>query len=344
MTLGTSPRPLGAASMAWTAAEHGLRAGSARLGKAWAALIARRSRLARGAAALYLAALGILLMSAWGVPVPDTVGHLSGMTSAHLAFLMATGAGMAFFTLAQNGSREADANEPQVPPRSNGLSDLLAQMSHELRTPLNAVIGFSEVMLRELHGPLGNARYQEYAHHISESGGRMLKSSEDALAVAEAMTVLLANRMHARRERMVASSLVREAWRAAAEGDAAAAVRLAVTTCTTCEITCDRRATLQAIENLLREALARTLPGGSVSIAGKRRAGLRTLTIRSGGAQAASPNDPGDAGTACVPARPETGGLRVILARLLLETQGAELTCEQAPDGTWTAVITFGKA
>ena len=51
----------------------------------------------------------------------------------------------------------------------------MAQMSHELRTPLNAVIGFSDVMLRELHGPLGNARYQEYAHHISESGGRLLE-------------------------------------------------------------------------------------------------------------------------------------------------------------------------
>ena len=78
-----------------------------------------------------------------------------------------------------------------------GLRDLMAQMSHELRTPLNAVIGFSEVMLRELHGPLGHARYQEYAHHISESGGRLLKSSEDALAVTEAMSAL-DRRSHAR--------------------------------------------------------------------------------------------------------------------------------------------------
>ena len=72
----------------------------------------------------------------------------------------------------------------------------MAQMSHELRTPLNAVIGFSEVMLRELYGPLGHARYQEYAHHISESGGRLLKSSEDALAVTEAMSALIADPAH----------------------------------------------------------------------------------------------------------------------------------------------------
>src|SRR5262245_23771804 len=42
-------------------------------------------------------------------------------------------------------------------------SDFLAAMSHELRTPLNAVIGFSEVMVNEVFGPLGNERYHEYA-------------------------------------------------------------------------------------------------------------------------------------------------------------------------------------
>ena len=47
-------------------------------------------------------------------------------------------------------------------------------MSHELRTPLNAIIGFSEVMTREMFGPLG-PRYQEYSRLIHESGGHLLE-------------------------------------------------------------------------------------------------------------------------------------------------------------------------
>ena len=50
----------------------------------------------------------------------------------------------------------------------------LANMSHELRTPLNAVLGFSEVMQKELFGPLGDARYREFATDIHNSGRHLL--------------------------------------------------------------------------------------------------------------------------------------------------------------------------
>src|SRR3546814_17330319 len=40
--------------------------------------------------------------------------------------------------------------------------DFLATMSHELRTPLNAIIGFSELILQKVFGPIGHDNYRDY--------------------------------------------------------------------------------------------------------------------------------------------------------------------------------------
>ncbi len=60
-------------------------------------------------------------------------------------------------------------------------SMFLANMSHELRTPLNAVIGFSEVLAKEIFGPLANERYREYADNIQSSGRHLLSLIDDIL-------------------------------------------------------------------------------------------------------------------------------------------------------------------
>jgi signal transduction histidine kinase len=65
-------------------------------------------------------------------------------------------------------------------------SEFLATMSHELRTPLNAIIGFSDIIRRELFGPLGNGKYTEYARDINESGSHLLAIINDILDLAKA--------------------------------------------------------------------------------------------------------------------------------------------------------------
>jgi signal transduction histidine kinase len=329
MALGTSPRPCWTLSGAMTAFID--------TGKTARALVARASTvcfdtpwLARAFAGLHLGGLGVLLMTAWGA-TETTGATIAGLPAVHLAFLMATGAAAAALTLIESNGRASASSDNRMPMSENGpdgLRDLMAQMSHELRTPLNAVIGFSEVMLRELYGPLGHARYQEYAHHISESGGRLLKSSEDALAVTEAMSALIADRMQGSRERVMAGPLVREAWKATGVAEAGG-LRLTTTACNTCEIVCERRASLQALEHLLREAAGHAPAGSTVEVKGRRRGAVRSLDIRVEGRS-----------TAGETAGP--GGLRVILARLLLETQGASVTTGIDETGCWTAVVEFG--
>jgi len=63
-------------------------------------------------------------------------------------------------------------------------SDLLANMSHELRTPLNAIIGFSDTMINEVFGEIGNERYAEYTRDIHDSGKHLLDLINDILDVS----------------------------------------------------------------------------------------------------------------------------------------------------------------
>jgi signal transduction histidine kinase len=60
-------------------------------------------------------------------------------------------------------------------------SEFLANMSHELRTPLNAIIGFSEIMIREMFGPINEGHYREYASDINHSGTHLLAIINDIL-------------------------------------------------------------------------------------------------------------------------------------------------------------------
>jgi PAS domain S-box-containing protein len=50
----------------------------------------------------------------------------------------------------------------------------LAKLSHEIRTPLNTIIGFSDVMMQERFGPVGNQRYRQYAKDIHVSADHLL--------------------------------------------------------------------------------------------------------------------------------------------------------------------------
>lgn len=63
-------------------------------------------------------------------------------------------------------------------------ADFLRHMSHELRTPLNAVIGFSELMMNEMLGPVDNPTYMSYLRHIHFSGQELLAQIDQAFEIA----------------------------------------------------------------------------------------------------------------------------------------------------------------
>lgn len=71
---------------------------------------------------------------------------------------------------------------------ANAKADMLARISHEVRTPLNAIIGFSEVMIGERFGSLGNERYVEYMKDIRASGERVITIINDLLDLSRIET------------------------------------------------------------------------------------------------------------------------------------------------------------
>jgi two-component system cell cycle sensor histidine kinase PleC len=82
-------------------------------------------------------------------------------------------------------AREAHEERQKAEEASRAKSTFLANMSHELRTPLNAVIGFSEIMARELFGALGNEQYKQYSQDIFDSGNHLLELINDILDMAK---------------------------------------------------------------------------------------------------------------------------------------------------------------
>lgn len=68
---------------------------------------------------------------------------------------------------------------------NHAKSEFLANMSHELRTPLNAVIGFSEMITREIRGPINNPAYLDYGRAIHQSARHLLEIIQDILDLSK---------------------------------------------------------------------------------------------------------------------------------------------------------------
>jgi signal transduction histidine kinase len=164
---------------------------------------------------------------------------------------------------------------------SRAKSEFLANMSHELRTPLNAILGFSEIISSQLFGPLGNARYIEYAGNIHDSAGHLLEIISDILD----MSKIEAGQLHLHEELFAidraATGCVALIAERAERGGVTVRNHIGATLP---ELRADQRMFKQILLNLLSNAVKFTPPGGAVMLEGRvDPAGRLILTVRDTG-------------------------------------------------------------
>jgi two-component system cell cycle sensor histidine kinase PleC len=164
-------------------------------------------------------------------------------------------------------ARKYEAEKIRAEGASQAKSEFLANMSHELRTPLNAINGFSEIMAAEMYGPVGDARYRDYARDILSSGQHLLNLINDILD----MSKIEAGKMQMRFEHVCLEEIAEEALRLVRNRAEAAGLALTLDFVDLPEVEADHRAVKQVLLNLLSNAIKFTPRGGRVTVRAERR-------------------------------------------------------------------------
>lgn len=225
-------------------------------------------------------------------------------------------------------------------------SAFLASMSHELRTPLNGILGYSEAIMNELFGPLGNERYEEYITHIHDSGRHLLGLVNDLLDHSKIEAG----------EFGISSEVVRlidliddtvESVRPAAEIKRIC-LQEDMQQATSVEIDADGMRLRQILLNLLSNAVKFTPAGGRIIVGCQRRpTGEIQFSVADNG-----PGIPHDQiPTALAPFgqldNPYTKdvsqgtGLGLPLSKRLVELHGGDLAIRETPGGGTTVIVTL---
>ncbi len=156
----------------------------------------------------------------------------------------------------------------------------MANMSHELRTPLNSVIGFSDFILSEANGPIGQESYKEYLKNISDCGNILLTQINDLLDLAK----VDANELALRIDEVNISRLINQTVRILSlQADVAGIKLIEDVDEVPFYIWGDAHRLGQIIRNLVSNALNYTTKGGAVTLSLKEVGAGVKLTVQDTG-------------------------------------------------------------
>jgi signal transduction histidine kinase len=255
---------------------------------------------------------------------------------------------------------ELEATKEKLEHTTAGLSDalekasvasaaksaFLAAMSHELRTPLNAVIGFSELMLSEALGPIGNPKYIGYVGDIRKSGTHLLALINDILDLSR----MEAGNASLTEERVKLATITAQAIQMIQPQARSGKITVAMTAdpCLS-DISADPRRMKQILLNLLSNAVKFTPEGGRVAVRLAQSESGTEIAVSDTGIGIAAADIPraleafGQVDSRLA-RRFEGTGLGLPLARELVELHGGTLALESAVNVGTTVTIRLPSA
>ncbi len=140
-------------------------------------------------------------------------------------------------------------------------SNFLATMSHELRTPLTSVIGYSEMMLEGLGGPL-TAEQREYLGIIMEKGENLLQLITSILDISK----IEAGRVRLVLSEVDGAQVMRDAVATVMPLARKKGIRVACEPGPIPRFQADRDKVRQCLVNLCSNAVKFTPPGGTITV------------------------------------------------------------------------------
>jgi signal transduction histidine kinase len=161
----------------------------------------------------------------------------------------------------QEKNREIEESNKRLKELDRLKSNFLATMSHELRTPLTSIIGYSEMMLEGLGGPL-TTEQKEYLGVILEKGESLLHLITSILDITK---------IEAGRARIIPSDVdltqvMRDAVATMLPHARKKNLTLASEPAALPRVQCDREKIRQCLINLVANAVKFTPSGGSVTV------------------------------------------------------------------------------
>jgi signal transduction histidine kinase len=142
-------------------------------------------------------------------------------------------------------------------------AEFLTRVSHEIRTPLNAIAGFTEVIMAERFGPIGNERYRDYLKDIHAAGTHLVSLLNDLLDLSKIET----GQLDLLFENVSVNDLTRQC--VGLMQPQASRARIIIRTALTPklpQVVADERSLRQIVLNLLANSIRSTSPGGQVIV------------------------------------------------------------------------------